>query len=114
MLLENNVSAETEVEFIRQDSVMTADDVSTLMSRQSKDRFLDIRDDPFSKSRVLNQRVNVEKEQAKDLSFFKSRIPDDHFIENIFNSRSTDLWIPEQDDLLITGVIHEIVSVYDQ
>jgi hypothetical protein len=66
------------------------------------------------KSRALNQRVDLKKEQAKDITYFKSRIYDEHFIEKIFNSKSTDLWIPKQNDLLVTGVIHEIVPVYNR
>ena len=66
------------------------------------------------KSKLLNQHFDVHKEQAKDLSFFKSRISDNNFIEKIFNSKNADIWIPEQKDLLITGVIHEIVIDSDR
>lgn len=46
------------------------------------------------RQKALNQRFNVEKEQARDLSFFKSRIADNRFIEKIFNSENSDLWVP--------------------
>ena len=61
------------------------------------------------KSKMLNPRFDVEKEQARDLSYFKSRISSNIFVEKIFNSKNTELWIPEQKDLLETGVIHEVV-----
>ena len=66
------------------------------------------------KSKLLNQRFDVNKEQAKDLSFFKSRISDNNFIKNIFNSKNSDIWIPEQKHLLNTGVIHVIVTDSDR
>ena len=66
------------------------------------------------RQKALNQRFNVEKEQARDLSFFKSRISDNSFIEKIFNSKNSDIWIPEHNDLLKTGVIHEIVPESDR
>lgn len=66
------------------------------------------------KYRLINQRLDIDKEQAKDLSFFKSRIQDDNFIEKIFSSKDSELWIPEPKDLLKTGVVHEIVPDSDR
>jgi len=66
------------------------------------------------KSKMLNHRFNVKKEQAKDLSYFKSRIADNKFIEKIFTSKNSDLWIPENQHLLNSGVIHQIVAQTDR
>lgn len=66
------------------------------------------------KYKLLNQRFDVGKEQAKDITFFKSRISDVIFIEKIFSSKNSDLWIPEHNDLLKSGVIHEIVPESDR
>ena len=60
-------------------------------------------------SRMLNHRIDIKKEQARDLSFFKSRIPGGMFIDQIFSSESAELWVPKQKDLLASGVIHAIV-----
>ena len=62
------------------------------------------------KSKMLNPRYNLEKEQAKDLTYFKSKIPDRIFLKKIFNAKNTDIWVPEHQDLLMSGVIHEIAS----
>lgn len=60
------------------------------------------------KSRMLNPHFDVEIEQDRDISYFRSRIPANTFVERIFESRNNDLWIPEQQDLLATGVVHEV------
>jgi ATP-dependent protease ClpP protease subunit len=60
-------------------------------------------------SKMLNVRFDIEKEQARDLSYYKSRISSKIFVEKIFSSKNTELWIPEQKNLLETGVIHEVI-----
>ena len=66
------------------------------------------------KSKILNQRFDISKEQSKDLTYFKSRIPDNIFITKIFSSKNSDLWIPEHQELLTSGVIHKITLEPDR
>ncbi len=66
------------------------------------------------KSKMLNQRFDIEKEQTKDLAYFKSRISDNTFIKKIFSSKNSDLWVPEHQDLLNSGVIHKITFESDR
>ena len=66
------------------------------------------------KSKILNQRFDLEKEQAKDLAYFKSRISNKIFIKKIFSSKNSDIWIPEHQELLTSGVIHKITLAPDR
>lgn len=51
--------------------------------------------------------VDVEKEQNKDLSFFREKIPDSAFVEKIFRTECPAIWFPSSAELLSAGVVHE-------
>ena len=54
--------------------------------------------------------ISIQHEQAKDLQFFEKQIPDQIFVQKIFQHKSNELWIPNIAELLKAGVIHEILQ----
>lgn len=54
--------------------------------------------------------ADPEKEQAKDLAFFRSRGVSDAFLEKVFEQPSNAMWFPEPFELLQAGVVQEILS----
>ena len=60
-------------------------------------------------SKFLEPLVDVEKEQNKDLIFFKQQIPDMNFVNNIFARECSNMWLPTTNELMSAGVVHELL-----
>jgi ATP-dependent protease ClpP protease subunit len=58
----------------------------------------------------VNPVVNIEDEQKKDLTLYKSRMISDAFINKIFEKPTNEIWFPTQDELLAAGVVDRIVN----
>lgn len=50
---------------------------------------------------------DIAQEQAKDIALFKQNGVSDSFLENIFSQSPENMWLPEVEQLLDAGMIHE-------
>jgi curved DNA-binding protein CbpA len=61
----------------------------------------------------LDEFVDVEEEQEKDLLIFKRKDIKKEFLEKLYTSSAEDLWFPSREELLSAGVIHGVVNPSD-
>lgn len=61
-------------------------------------------------SHLTDSLVHIRQEQAKDLSFFESKISDVAFTNNIFAYEQPSIWIPTTNELLRAGVVHRVLN----
>ena len=52
--------------------------------------------------------MDVDKELEKDFEFFLKQGIDVHFLEKVFETSSTSMWVPSHEVLLEASVIHEV------
>lgn len=63
-----------------------------------------------SGAKSLDPYVDMPSEQKKDLMVYERRGISQDFIDRIFTAKGDDLWYPTIDEMLVAGVIHEVVS----
>ena len=54
--------------------------------------------------------LDIKSEQNKDLAIFESQGVQQTFLDKIFDQTSDKTWFPAQQDLIESGVIHELLS----
>lgn len=54
--------------------------------------------------------VDYKDEQYRDLMLFKNRGIRQDFLDRLYNAESNDLWYPTMNELLTSGVVHEIIN----
>jgi hypothetical protein len=63
-----------------------------------------------SGAKSLDPYVDIPSEQKKDLMIYKRRGISQDFIDRIFTAKQDDLWYPTIDEMIVAGVIHEVVN----
>ncbi len=52
---------------------------------------------------------NLQDEQQKELDFYLARGVSPNFVDKVFSVPASQLWQPEHDELLQSGLVHEII-----
>lgn len=63
-----------------------------------------------SGAKSLDPYIDMPSEQKKDLMIYERRRISQDFIDRIFKAKQDDLWYPTIDEMLVSGVVHEIVN----
>lgn len=61
-------------------------------------------------AKSLDPYVDMNSEQKKDLMIYERRGISKDFIDRIFTAKQDDLWYPTIDEMIVAGVIHEVVN----
>ena len=63
-----------------------------------------------SSAKGLDPYIDMPSEQKKDLMIYERRGISQDFIDKIFTAKQDDLWYPTIDEMILAGVIHEVVN----